>query len=68
MKVSCRCCHNVMLKDNAIRVPGEKYITYYCSKRCFAKNLIAHSKGAIADLNLSDEQIDKILDIVMGVV
>ena len=31
MKVKCRCCHNVMLKDNAIRVPGEKYITYYCS-------------------------------------
>lgn len=65
MKVSCRCCHNVMLKDNAIKVPGEKFITYYCSKRCFAKSLIAHSKGAIADLNLSDEQIDKILDIVM---
>ena len=54
-----------MDKDNAIRVPREKYNVYYCSARCFAKDLIVHSERAIADLNLTDDQIDKILDIVI---
>ena len=65
MRFVCKNCRNRMDKDNAIRVPREKYNVYYCSARCFAKDLIVHSKNAIADLNLTDDQIDKILDIVM---
>ena len=65
MRVVCKNCRNRMDKNNAIIVPREKYNVYYCSARCFAKDLIVHSKNAIADLNLTDDQIDKILDIVM---
>ena len=65
MNVKCKCCGNKIDKDNAIRVPREKYNVYYCSARCFAKDLIVHSENSIADLNLTDNQIDKILDILV---
>ena len=34
MNVRCKCCGNVIDKNEAIKVLGIKYNTYYCSKEC----------------------------------
>lgn len=73
MKVVCKHCGKVIDRNDGIRVPirmnyddKTKYYAYYCSKRCFGKDLIVHSEGAIAKLDLTDEQIDKIADILIN--
>ena len=34
MNVRCKCCGKVIDKNEAIKVLGIKYNTYYCSKEC----------------------------------
>ena len=70
MRVKCKHCGLVMDKNEAIRVPVKfnyneevEYYANYCSARCFGKDLIISSDGAIAKLDLTDEQFDKMFDI-----
>ena len=73
MKVVCKHCGKVIDRNDAIRVPIRmayddkmKFNAYYCSAKCFGKDLIVNCECAIAKLDLTDEQIDKIVDILMN--
>ena len=68
MKVKCKCCGKMIDKNYGIRVPvvvnNEHGSFYYCSAKCFGNGLTIKCDGAIVDLDLTDEQIDKIVDIL----
>ena len=72
MKIRCKYCGKVIDTNDAIRVPIRmvyddkmEFNAYYCSARCFGMDLLVSSEGAIAKLDLTDEQIDKIADILI---
>ena len=71
MKVKCKCCGNMIDKNDGIRVPvivnNEHGSFYYCSTKCLGNGLTIKCEGAIVDLDLTDEQLSKIADI-LGVV
>ena len=71
MKVKCKCCGKMIDKNDGIRVPIKmsyddkmEFNAYYCSARCFGMDLLVSSEGAAAKLDLTDEQINKIADIL----
>ena len=72
MRVKCKYCGKMIDKNDGIRVPIRmvfddkiEFNAYYCSARCFGMDLLVSSEGAIAKLDLTDEQIDKIADILV---
>ena len=68
MNVKCKCCGKKIDKNDGIRVPAiannEHGSFYYCSAKCLGNGLTIKCEGAIVDLDLTDEQIDKIVDIL----
>ena len=73
MKVKCKCCGKMIDKNDGIRVPIRmvyddkmEFNAYYCSARCFGMDLLVSSECAVAKLDLTDEQIDKIADILIN--
>ena len=68
MKVKCKCCGKKIDTKDGIRVPAivnnEHGAFYYCSAKCLGNGLTIKCEGAIVHLELTDEQIDKIVDIL----
>ena len=71
MRVKCKCCGKMIDKNDGIRIPIRmsyddemKFNAYYCSAKCLGNGLTIKCEGAIVDLDLTDEQIDKIVDIL----
>ena len=68
MRVKCKCCGKKIDKNDGIRVPAivnnEHGSFYYCSAKCLGNGLTIKCEGAIVDLDLTDEQISKIVDIL----
>lgn len=69
MKVKCKFCGKTIDKNDCIRVPvvvnNEYGSFYYCSAKCLGNGLTIKCEGANVDLDLTDEQIDKIVDTLM---
>lgn len=72
MKVKCKCCGKKIDTKAGIRLPVKfswdenlEGAFYYCSPKCLGNGLTIKCEGAIVDLDLTDEQIDKIVDMVL---
>lgn len=70
MNVKCRCCGKKLNKKDGIRLPVKfswdenlEGSFYYCSPKCLGDDLCI-KVDTIINLDLSDEQLNKIADIL----
>ena len=72
MRVKCKCCGKIIDKNDGIRVPIRmsyddkmEFNAYYCSAKCLGNGLTIKCESANVDLDLTDEQLNKIADTLM---